>query len=58
MKNKVDINICYFLYKICEYGYVEILNLLLNNGVDIDVRNEYGMSFLYVVCEEGFINIV
>ena len=41
----------------CERGSPEILNLLLNNGIDIDITNDYKSTSLMVACRNESRNI-
>lgn len=53
---KVDINLCLknskysFLYIVCENGNKKIVELLLNNGVNVNLCIEDGLCFFYIVC--------
>jgi ankyrin repeat protein len=41
----------------CEKGFPEMLNLLLNNGIDIDITNDYKTTSLMVACRNESRNI-
>lgn len=56
LNRRSEINSC--MEDACIYGRESIVQLLLNNGADIDFCNENGNSPLHIACEYGHESIV
>lgn len=40
------------------YGWVEIVEVLLSRGVNVNIKNDYGVFFLMIVFMNGYIVVV
>lgn len=39
-----------FLYVVCKEGYIDIVNILFRNKVDVNFGSECGYRFILIVC--------
>jgi ankyrin repeat protein len=42
----------------CQNGHINIIKLLINKGIDINIKNNDGLAGLYSACKNGHIDIV
>lgn len=54
----VDIKGYQFLCLACHYGYTDIVNLFLEKGVYIDIRNREGMTPLSIAISKGYVELI